>query len=71
MVYMHPHQYVHKKILVLWNQAVHTDREVTANVPHLITKNKKEITRILIYVTIPVNTNVTQKEAEQKLKYKM
>jgi hypothetical protein len=26
---------------VLWNQAVHTDREVTANRPGLIIKNKK------------------------------
>jgi len=27
-------------VTVLWNQAVHTDREVTANRPDLITKNK-------------------------------
>jgi len=26
---------------VLWNQAVHTDREVTANRPDIIIKNKK------------------------------
>ena len=26
---------------MLWNQAVHTDREVTANRPDIITKNKK------------------------------
>jgi hypothetical protein len=28
-------------VTVLWNQAVHTDREVTANRPDIITKNKK------------------------------
>jgi hypothetical protein len=28
----------------LWNQAVHTDREVTANRPDIIIKNKKEKT---------------------------
>jgi len=28
-------------VLVLWNQAVHTDREVTANRPDIIIKNKK------------------------------
>ena len=28
-------------VTVLWNQAVHTDREVTANRPHIIIKNKK------------------------------
>jgi len=29
-------------ITVLWNQAVHTDREFTANRPDIIIKNKKE-----------------------------
>jgi hypothetical protein len=29
-------------ITVLWNQAVHTSREVTANRPDIIIKNKKE-----------------------------
>jgi hypothetical protein len=29
-------------VTVLWNQAVHTDREVTANRQHIIIKNKKE-----------------------------
>jgi hypothetical protein len=28
-------------VTVLWNQAVHTDREVTANRPDMIIKNKK------------------------------
>ena len=28
-------------VTVLWNQAVHTDREVTANRPDIIIKNKK------------------------------
>jgi hypothetical protein len=32
---------------VLWNQAVHTDREVTANRPDIIIKNQKEKTRTL------------------------
>jgi hypothetical protein len=46
---------------VLWKQEVHTDREVTANRPDIIIKNKKEKTCILIDVA---------KEAEKKLKYK-
>ena len=29
-------------VTVLWNQAVHTDREVTANRPDIILKNKKK-----------------------------
>ena len=31
-------------VTVLWNQAVHTDREVTADRPDIIIKNKKEKT---------------------------
>ena len=55
---------------VLWNQAVHTDREVTANRPDIIIKNKKEKTCTLIDVAIPADRNVVQKEGEKKLKYK-
>jgi hypothetical protein len=29
-------------VTVLWNQAVHIDREVTANRPDIIIKNKRE-----------------------------
>jgi len=58
-------------VTVLWNQAVHTDREVTANRPDIIIKNKKEKTCTLIDVTIPADRNVVQKEAEKKLKYKI
>ena len=54
-------------VTVLWNQAVHTDREVTANRPDMIIKNKKEKT---CNVAIPADRNVVQKEAEKKLKYK-
>jgi hypothetical protein len=57
-------------VTVLWNQAVHTDTEVTANRPAIIIKNKKEETCILIEVAIPADRNVVQKEAEKKLKYK-
>jgi len=55
---------------VLWNQEVHTDREVTGNRPDIITKNKKEKTCTLIDVAIPADRNAVQKEAEKKLKYK-
>ena len=50
------------------NQAVHTEREVTANRPDIIIKNKKEKTCTLIDVAIPADRNVVQKEAEKKLK---
>jgi hypothetical protein len=55
---------------VLWNQAVQTYREVTANRPDITIKNKKEKTCILINVAMPADRNVMQKEAEKKLKYK-
>jgi len=55
---------------VLWNQEVHTDREVTANRPDIIIKNKKEETCTLIDVAIPADRNFVQKEAKKKLKYK-
>jgi len=57
-------------VTVLWNQVVHTDREVTANRPDIIIKNKKEKTCTLIEVAIPADRNVVQKEVEKKLKYK-
>jgi len=57
-------------VTVLWNQAVHTYREVTANRPDIIIKNKKEKTCALIDVAIPADRNVVQKEAEKKSKYK-
>jgi hypothetical protein len=47
----------------------YTDREVTANRPDIIIKNKKEKTCKLIDVAIPADRNV-QKEAEKNLKYK-
>ena len=56
-------------VTVLWNQSVHTDREVTANRPDIIIKNKKEKTFTLIDVAIPADRNVVQKEAEKKSKY--
>jgi hypothetical protein len=57
-------------VTVLWNQAVHTDREVKANRPDIVIKNKTEKTCTLIDVAIPAGRNVVQKEAEKKLKYK-
>ena len=52
---------------MLWNQAVHTDREVTAKRPDIIIKNKKEETCTLIDVAIPADRNVVQKEVEKGL----
>jgi hypothetical protein len=55
---------------VLWNQGVHTHREVTVNKPDILIKNKKEKTCVLIDVAMPADRNITAKEAQKKLKYK-
>ena len=55
-------------VTVLWNQAVHTDREVTVNRPDIIIKNTKEKTCTLIDVAIPADRNVVQKEAGKEVK---
>jgi hypothetical protein len=60
----------HEDVTVLWNQGIQTDREVLANRPDIIIKNKKHKTCLLIDVAIPSDKNVIQKEAEKKLKYK-
>jgi len=52
-------------VTVLGNQAVHTDREVTANRPDIIIKNKKDKICTLVDVAIPADRNVVQKEAER------
>ena len=57
-------------VIMLWNQAVHTDRQVTANRPDIVIKNKTEKTCTLIDVAIPEGRNIVQKEAENRLKYK-
>jgi hypothetical protein len=54
---------------VLWNQGVETDREVLANRPDIIIKNKKDKICLLIDAAIPSDRNAIQKESEKKLKY--
>jgi hypothetical protein len=59
----------HEDITVLWIQGVQTDREVLANTPDIIIKNKKDKISLLIDVAIPSDRNVIQK-SENKLIYK-
>jgi hypothetical protein len=58
------------QISVLWNQGVQTDREVLANRPDIIIKNKKDKMCLLIDVAVPSDRNVIQKKSEKKLKHK-
>jgi len=57
-------------VRVLWNQAVHTDREVRRNRTDVIIKNKKKKTCTQIDMALPGGRNIVQREAEKKLKYK-
>ena len=52
----------------MWNQAVHTDREVTANKPDIIIKNKKEKTCTLIDVAIPRRQKCCTKGSGKEVK---
>jgi hypothetical protein len=45
----------HEDITVLWNQGVQTDRNVLANRPDMIVKNKEDKTYLLIDVAIPLD----------------
>ena len=51
----HTHNLVNEQedVTVLWNQAANTGREVTANRPDIIIKNKEEKRCILIVVPHP------------------
>jgi hypothetical protein len=65
----HTHTHIPKLIYeegdvtVLWNQAVHRDREVTANRPDIILKTERgKETCILTEVAITADRNVVQRE---------
>jgi len=53
-------------VTVLWNQAVHTERDDRANRPDIKLRNKEQKTCTLIDVAIPADRNVVQKEAGKK-----
>ncbi|KAL1464022.1 hypothetical protein WDU94_003708 [Cyamophila willieti] len=66
-----PSQVVTKEdIVILWYSQVHTDRTIRSNKPDIIIKDKTNRTCQLIDVSIPLDSNITAKEAEKKLKYK-
>ena len=52
-------------VKVLWSQAVQTDREFSANRPHIIIKNKKEKTCTLIDVAIPADKMLCKRKRKR------
>ena len=55
---------------VLWDFSIHTDREIRANRPDIIVKDKTNKVCLLIDVAVPSDSNVSIKEFEKKSKYK-
>jgi len=58
------------KVTILWNQQVHTDRNILSNIPDIIIHDNETGTCMLTDVAISGDRNVIKKEAEKILKYK-
>ena len=50
--------------------SIHTDKEITANIPDIMIKDKKQNKFIFIDMSMPSERNVANKEAETLSKYK-
>ena len=59
-----------RKIAILWNEQLRTDRTVPNNKQDVIMRDNKQGTCMLIDVAVPADINVIKKEAEYILKYK-
>ena len=57
-------------ITILWDMSVQTDREIKANRPDIVIKNKKEKSCLLIDMAIPTDRNSSVKVTEKLSKYK-
>ena len=57
-------------ITVLWDMPINTDREIKANRPDIIIKNREDKTCFMIDMTVPSERNVSIKELEKLSKYK-
>ena len=57
-------------MVILWDMPIHTDKEVTANSPDMVIKDRKENKCIFIVMSVPSERNVASKETEKLSKYK-
>ena len=48
-------------VTILWDMPIHTDRSIAANRPDIVLKNEKDKTCLLIDMTIPLDTNTSQR----------
>ena len=59
-----------KDVVILWDMPIHTDKEITANRPDIVIKDKKENKCIFIDMSVPSERNAANKETEKLSKYK-
>lgn len=59
-----------EEVTIIWDQPVHTDREIKANRPDIIIKCKDNKSCLLIDVSIPTDKNTSVKVVEKLSKYK-
>jgi len=59
-----------RKVTILWNQQIQTDRTIPNNKPDIIIRDNEKGICMLIDVAISGDRNVIKKEAEKVLKYK-
>ena len=57
-------------ITILCDMPIHTDRNIAANRPAIVLKNKKDKTCFLIGMTVLLDTNTSVKTTEELAKYK-
>ena len=57
-------------VTILWDMPVHTDRELKANKPDIIVKDKKEKRCMIIDMAVPSEYNTSVKVTEKLSKYK-
>ncbi|XP_017786493.1 PREDICTED: uncharacterized protein LOC108569451, partial [Nicrophorus vespilloides] len=57
-------------VVVMYDEAVITDRTIGANRPDIIIHNKREKRCTLIDVSVPADANIAAKEVEKRCKYK-
>ena len=54
----------------LWDLSIHTDREIRANRPDIVIKDKQEKSCLLIDMSIPTEKNISGKVTEKLSKYR-
>eukprot|EP00795_Rhopilema_esculentum_P000151 gene151-9768_t len=59
-----------KNAVILWDMPIHTDKEITANIPEIVIKDKNENKWIFIDTSVPPERNVSSKETAKLSKYK-